>query len=63
MKRPDINDIVTGEELKRWYWLKQELVDFCKQTQLNYIGGKLDILERICSDKVVSNANTNTTGR
>ena len=26
MIRPDIDEIKTGEELKRWYWLKQELV-------------------------------------
>jgi hypothetical protein len=47
MKRPDIYKIETGAELKRWYWLKQELVDYCKQTQLSYVGAKFDILERI----------------
>lgn len=47
MKRPDINDIETGNELKRWYWLKQELVDFCKLTQISYAGAKFAILERI----------------
>jgi Domain of unknown function (DUF6434)/SAP domain-containing new25 len=47
MTRPAINEIETGDELKRWYWLKQELVDFCKQTQLSYVGAKFDILERI----------------
>ena len=47
MTRPDINEIETGDELKRWYWLKQELVDFCKRTQLSYVGAKFDILEGI----------------
>ncbi len=47
MKRPDIDKIKTGDELKRWYWLKEELVDFCKQVQLSYTGAKFDILERI----------------
>jgi hypothetical protein len=47
MTRPEIYDIQTGAELKRWYWLKQELVDYCKQCQLSYIGAKFDILERI----------------
>ncbi len=47
MKRPDITDIKTGNELKLWYWLKQELVDFCKLNQLSYMGAKFDILERI----------------
>ena len=56
MKRPDICDIQTGHELKRWYWLKQELVDFCKLTNLSYVGAKFDILERIATvlDKGVS---------
>ena len=49
MTRPDINEIETGKELKRWYWLKQELIDFCKKKQLNYVGAKFDILERIAT--------------
>jgi Domain of unknown function (DUF6434)/SAP domain-containing new25 len=49
MIRPDINEIKTGNEFKRWYWLKQELVDFCKRTQLSYVGAKFDILERIAN--------------
>jgi hypothetical protein len=47
MKRPDINKIKTSKEFKRWYWLKQELIDFCKLTQLSYVGAKFDIIERI----------------
>ena len=47
MTRPDIYVIKTGDELKRWYWLKQELLDFCKRTQLSYVGTKFDILERV----------------
>lgn len=47
MARPFIADIVTGKELKKWYWLKQELVDYCKQKGINYTGGKFEILKRI----------------
>lgn len=47
MTRPEIKEIKTGDELKRWYWLKQELVDFCKKKQLSYVGSKFEILERI----------------
>ncbi len=47
MTRPDIKNIETGDELKLWYWLKQELVDFCKLTQISYVGSKFDILDRI----------------
>lgn len=49
MTRPEISDIQTGEELKKWYWLKKELVDYCKLTQLSYVGAKFDILERIAT--------------
>jgi hypothetical protein len=57
MARPDINEIETGEELKRWYWLKQELVDYCKRTPINYVGAKFDILDRIANilDKRITN--------
>jgi hypothetical protein len=47
MIRPNISDIETGHELKRWYWLKEELVAYCKQMQISYSGAKFDILERI----------------
>lgn len=47
MVRPDIKVIQTGNELKRWYWLKHELVEYCKLTNLTYSGSKFDILDRI----------------
>ncbi len=62
MTRPDINEIETGAELKRWYWLKIELVDFCKRTKLSYVGAKFDILERIATalDKGVTKTENTT---
>jgi hypothetical protein len=45
--RPNIDDITSGEELKKWYWLKAELVGFCKKTGINYSGSKFEILDRI----------------
>ena len=45
--RPNIEDIKTGAELIRWYWLKEELVAYCKSAGINYTGVKFDILERI----------------
>jgi hypothetical protein len=47
MTRPELDEIRTGAELKRWYWLKQELVDFCKREKISSIGAKFEILERI----------------
>jgi Domain of unknown function (DUF6434)/SAP domain-containing new25 len=49
--RPDIFTIQTGKELKRWYWLKEELVSYCKVAKLNYEGAKFDILNRV-ADKL-----------
>ena len=35
-----------GAELVRWYWLKEELVAYCKLAGINYKGVKFDILKR-----------------
>jgi SAP domain-containing new25 len=55
--RPNIDDISSGEELKKWYWLKAELVTFCKKAGIHYSGSKFDILDRIAlsfdAEKVV----------
>ncbi|MCU0392628.1 MAG: SAP domain-containing protein [Thermoflexibacter sp.] len=49
MQRPNIIEIQTGEELKKWYWLKDELVSFAKLTKTNYSGSKFEILERLAN--------------
>jgi Domain of unknown function (DUF6434)/SAP domain-containing new25 len=48
-KRPAITKIKTGKELKRWYWLKEELVAYCKQNSITYTGSKFTILDRIAN--------------
>jgi hypothetical protein len=45
--RPDIITILSGEDFKKWYWLKEELVTYCKQTNIPYHGSKFEIIERI----------------
>lgn len=47
MKRPALFDIKTEQELRKWYWLKQELVDYCKAVKISYIGNKAAITDRI----------------
>ena len=47
MKRPDLPHIKTAQELHQWYWLKQELVDYCKAARISYTGSKAAIKERI----------------
>lgn len=45
--RPDIAAVITGAELKRWYWLKDELAAEAKRRGLKHSDGKFAILDRI----------------
>ena len=45
--RPEIAAITSGAELKRWYWLKDELAAEAKRIALKSSDGKFSILERI----------------
>lgn len=49
MERPDITTIQTGVELKRWYWLKSELIAYAKQAGVRYDGAKFDLLDRLAN--------------
>ncbi len=45
--RPAFEDIKTGDEFKRWYWLKEELEEICKCSGLPCMGRKFDLQDRI----------------
>ncbi|MEE9427175.1 MAG: DUF6434 domain-containing protein [Paracoccaceae bacterium] len=45
--RPNIHTITTGVELRRWYWRKDELVQYARQLQLKTTSDKFNILDRI----------------
>jgi SAP domain-containing new25/Domain of unknown function (DUF6434) len=45
--RPNLSDIQTGEEFRKWYWLKEELVAFCKLAGISYAGTKFEMIDRI----------------
>lgn len=47
MFRPHFEDIKSGNEFRRWYWLKEELVAICKRCNLPYSGGKFELQDRI----------------
>jgi hypothetical protein len=49
MTRPNFEDIKTGAALKKWYWLKEELVEFAKAIHISYSGSKFKILERLAN--------------
>ncbi len=45
--RPDITQLTTSVELRRWYWLKDELAAEAKRLGLRTTGGKFTLLDRI----------------
>lgn len=47
--RPPIMSFKNGTAFKQWYWLKEELVSYCKNKGISYTGGKFEILERIAN--------------
>ncbi len=46
-KRPDLNKNISTKDFNEFYWLKEELVNFCRLENLNTGGGKIEITERI----------------
>lgn len=46
--RPKIETISRAAELRRWYWLKSELVAESKRLGIKSTGAKFTILERLC---------------
>lgn len=46
-QRPTPSNITTANELKRWYWRKDELTALAKHHGLKSTGAKFDILDRI----------------
>lgn len=46
-ERPELNTNLDGKTFRNYYYLKEELVDFCRKNSLPVSGGKLEITERI----------------
>ncbi|MEM9999801.1 MAG: DUF6434 domain-containing protein [Pseudomonadota bacterium] len=46
-KRPPIETIKTGQELKNWYWLKDEISAHARQIKVSPAGQKFDIIDRV----------------
>jgi len=47
MDRPNLNENISVKDFNEFYWLKQELVDFCRIIGISTSGGKLEIADRI----------------
>lgn len=46
-ERPKLSKIISINDFKDFYWLKEELVDFCRRENLVTTGGKIEITRRI----------------
>ena len=47
MKRPKFEEIDSGAEFNRWYWLKEEMVEICRMCDLPITGRKFALRDRI----------------
>ena len=60
--RPLLNTDLNGDSFRKWYWLKEELVAFCRDNSLPSTGSKTVLTERIAyfldTGKVLSNEKT-----
>lgn len=45
--RPELNNVLDGKTFLKWYWLKEELVAFCKTNGIPASGSKTELTERI----------------
>jgi hypothetical protein len=64
-ERPSLSPSLDAAEFRRWYWLKQELVDFAKQEGMSAAGDKPTLANRIAlfldrADPVEASAKTRT---
>ncbi|MDO4371697.1 MAG: SAP domain-containing protein, partial [Clostridia bacterium] len=45
--RPELNDKPDADTFRSYYYLKQELIDFCRKNALPVSGGKQELTDRI----------------
>ena len=46
-ERPDLSIELDSKTFKEYYYLKDELIDFCRKNNLQTTGGKIELTERI----------------
>ncbi|MCU0416214.1 MAG: SAP domain-containing protein [Cytophagaceae bacterium] len=47
MNRPVLDKNITLDDFNNFYWLKEELIEFCRKNGIPTWGGKIEIAERI----------------
>ncbi len=43
MKRPELAITISVSDFKNHYWLKSELLSFCRANRINTSGGKMEL--------------------
>ena len=64
--RPKLDRNIRIEDFKDFYWLKEELVAFCREIGINSSGGKIEIANRIAEylkTGKIERKNTNKSGK
>ena len=46
-RRPALTDKLSVEQFRSWYWLKAELLDFCRSNLLPVSGQKAELADRV----------------
>lgn len=59
-ERPDLNTNLDSKTFREYYYLKEELVDFCRKHNLQSTGGKLELTDRIAEFLDTGKRNTAT---
>ena len=57
-RRPPIESVKSGAQLKDWYWLKTEVMNYARMLRLPVTGAKFEIIDRIADHldgKTISN--------
>lgn len=47
MERPALDSHLDSKVFREFYYLKEELIDFCRKNNLSTSGGKLEVADRI----------------
>ncbi|GHT80084.1 hypothetical protein FACS189467_1260 [Bacteroidia bacterium] len=47
MSRPELNNTISVADFKDFYWLKEELIAFCKSVGISAVGGKRELADKI----------------
>ena len=46
-ERPSLDKNLDSKTFREWYWLKEELINFCRENGLPASGGKTELTDRI----------------